>query len=307
MKYFPPMEVFQQETSSAVMGALLVHDVQNERSSAHPTTVLSNPMCLFTETAVHGGAWRCAYKFNSLGVPSALLGLIMNYVVPGYLALYNTVQFGGWSMVLFKCIMHAVNPKQGSLWSSAGYLLTSFQNLALLEAAHSILGMVSSPIGTTAVQLFSRVMLVHAIKYVPSIQKDSNMFLWFLCFAWSITEVVRYSFYACSTVKINISWLTFLRYTLFIALYPLGVLGEMGCIYTGAATLASPPTSNAPFLVRYYLHYLLRIPGGFWLTVVPAYVMGLPMLYGHMLQQRKKILGGGGGAAATTGSSKKRN
>eukprot|EP00906_Rhabdomonas_costata_P026566 RCo037856 len=301
MKYFPPMEVFQQETSSAVMMALLVYDVQNDRSSAQPGAALANPMNLFTETPFHGGVWRCAYKFGSLGTSSALLGLLVNMVVPGYLAAYNAVQLAGWGTVLARCVQRLVQgPSVGSLWSLMGSTLTTFQSLALLEGVHSALGMVSSPLMTTAIQLFSRLLLVQAIAYAPEVQPDSNTFLWCLSLAWSITEVVRYSFYALSSLKMSVPFLTYLRYTLFIVLYPLGVMGEMGCLYHGASTFAKlTGKGSPPVLVRYYLHYVMRVPMGYWLLIVPAYVLGLPMLYGHMLSQRKKVLGGsaGGGKA----------
>ena len=35
MHWFKPMEVFQQETSNAVMGALLLRDISDEKVHAH--------------------------------------------------------------------------------------------------------------------------------------------------------------------------------------------------------------------------------------------------------------------------------
>merc|ERR1719377_85285 len=39
MHYFRPMEIFNQETSNAVMGALLINDLRNPNSAANPDTV----------------------------------------------------------------------------------------------------------------------------------------------------------------------------------------------------------------------------------------------------------------------------
>ena len=76
MHHFAPMEVMYQETSNAVMGALLIHDTQNRDAPANPKSkrgrALRNPMELFTHGSFHGGVWRCAYRIGDIGVPSVL-------------------------------------------------------------------------------------------------------------------------------------------------------------------------------------------------------------------------------------------
>ena len=57
--------------------------------------------------------------------------------------------------------------------------------------------------------------------------------------AWSITEVIRYAFYALSLVRNTVpSVLVYLRYTTFYLLYPLGASSEALLI------LSSLPTTN---------------------------------------------------------------
>jgi very-long-chain (3R)-3-hydroxyacyl-CoA dehydratase len=57
--------------------------------------------------------------------------------------------------------------------------------------------------------------------------------------AWSITEVIRYAFYALSLVRSTVpSALVHLRYTTFYILYPLGASSEALLI------LSSLPTTN---------------------------------------------------------------
>ena len=49
-----------------------------------------------------------------------------------------------------------------------------------------------------------------------------------MLFAWSFTEVVRYSYYAYNLRGKGVpSWLIWLRYNTFYVLYPLGVASEM--------------------------------------------------------------------------------
>mmetsp|Transcript_15414 Transcript_15414/g.36423 ORF Transcript_15414/g.36423 Transcript_15414/m.36423 type:complete len:527 (-) Transcript_15414:136-1716(-) len=73
MHHFKPMEIFQQETSNAVMGALLIRDLRDTRSAAHPSRALNNPWELFADAAFHGGVWRMGYKMDSIGPAAAIL------------------------------------------------------------------------------------------------------------------------------------------------------------------------------------------------------------------------------------------
>merc|ERR1712137_327084 len=73
MPYFKPLEIFQQETSNAVMGALLIHDIRNKDSISNPSRKLNNPLELFSENSFHGGIWRCGYTVGSIGEVSVLV------------------------------------------------------------------------------------------------------------------------------------------------------------------------------------------------------------------------------------------
>ena len=56
---FPPIEVFEPDTSSHVMAAALLFDICFEESAAHPDTAnrSMNPIFLWTENCWHGGAF----------------------------------------------------------------------------------------------------------------------------------------------------------------------------------------------------------------------------------------------------------
>ncbi|CAE8660415.1 unnamed protein product, partial [Polarella glacialis] len=72
MPFFAPLEVFKQETTAALMTALLIADVvstSDSPSAKDPKTsaAQTNPLELFASESAHGGVWRCAYKLDSLG------------------------------------------------------------------------------------------------------------------------------------------------------------------------------------------------------------------------------------------------
>merc|ERR1712188_42650 len=76
MPFFEPMEIFDQETSNAVMAGLLLHDLNNRDSAAHPSFQLANPLQLFSYGSFHGGVWRCAYTVGSIGEVSVLIHFV---------------------------------------------------------------------------------------------------------------------------------------------------------------------------------------------------------------------------------------
>jgi hypothetical protein len=70
------VEVFEPETSSSLMAALLVHDLRNPKAAAHPNTMLSHPLGLFVDQAAHGGLWRLPWEPRSVLPLAALEGLV---------------------------------------------------------------------------------------------------------------------------------------------------------------------------------------------------------------------------------------
>ena len=69
------IEIFAPDTTSTLMAALLVHDLNTKPSSR------SHPERLFSDGAAHGGLWRAAYEPRSAlgiaalaGLPSVLVG-----------------------------------------------------------------------------------------------------------------------------------------------------------------------------------------------------------------------------------------
>lgn len=147
------------------------------------------------------------------------------------------------------------------------------QTLALLELLHALLGLSKSSVFVTTLQVASRLHMVWILwpRFPPS--HASPAFLGCV-FAWSIAEVVRSAYYAAGLVANeavviprSVSWL---RYSSFLVLYPMGVISELACI---APLLTS--TSALRFV--------------YW-PIAVAYLPGFPYLYGHMLRLRHRKL-----------------
>jgi hypothetical protein len=68
------IEIFEPETSRALMAALLVHDLRNPGAAARPETTLDHPFDLFADAAAHGGLWSVPYAPRSVLPLAALIG-----------------------------------------------------------------------------------------------------------------------------------------------------------------------------------------------------------------------------------------
>ena len=164
----------------------------------------------------------------------------------------------------------------GDLYASVELPLKVFQTAAVLEVLHALFGVVRAPIFTTFIQVLSRQLLLWAIVVPFPATHEMPRFATMLL-AWSVTEVVRYSFYGFALVLGSAPYpLVWLRYTLFFVLYPLGVGSELALIYACLPDLAA---------LGYRTVFI-------WIFI--AYVPGFAVLYTHMIAQRGKVIGGKG-------------
>ncbi|KAE8683349.1 nodulin-26 family protein [Hibiscus syriacus] len=131
-----------------------------------------------------------------------------------YLFAYNSLQAFGWTISLFRILTSfiATNSVNGA-YASAGDLICLLQTCAFLEVVHGAIGIVPSGVLFPLMQWSGRTHFLLAI----------------VC---RIPEVIRYSHYALNIFGGCPSWLTYLRYTTFIVLYPMGLApGEMWLMY----------------------------------------------------------------------------
>lgn len=191
---FRPYEVPGPETSNAVMGALLIHDLNAPDHAGRPGTRLANPQQIFSDGAFHGGAWRCGYAFDSIGAVAVVLYYLQRVLLRAYLVGYNAVQTFGWCTVALRVAAHLAVGATDAPWASFGEPLLFYQNLALLEVLHATLGAVRAPVVTTAAQIASRVAVVNVASAVVDVHTAWPLFV--VGLAWSATEVVRYSWCA---------------------------------------------------------------------------------------------------------------
>ncbi|BEI80385.1 hypothetical protein CcaverHIS002_0109140 [Cutaneotrichosporon cavernicola] len=200
------------------------------------------------------------------------------------------------------------------------------QTLAVLEVVHAALGWVRSPVGTVASQVASRLWAVWGVvEPVPSAR--TNPLFATMLFAWSVTEVIRYTFYFLALLNIDLYALNWCRYTFFLVLYPLGAGSEA---FLSFSTL--PPLRTLPYVPKVLgaMHNMLhsmpahfsralmktnpgrsllwsvararaaKSAGAVWAPIQIARLVlfviwwpGLYVLYTYMLKQRRKFFAKG--------------
>jgi very-long-chain (3R)-3-hydroxyacyl-CoA dehydratase len=108
--------------------------------------------------------------------------------------------------------------------------------------------------------------------------------------AWSATEVIRYSYFALNLSDSVPKPFTWLRYSSFFVLYPIGITSECYLIWSA---IEDARDQNPIYAYGLYAILLIYIPGKTlqrsWIEV-KADNIGSYILYTHMMAQRRKIM-----------------
>lgn len=137
-------------------------------------------------------------------------------------------------------------------------------------------GIVRSPLLTTAMQVLSRLLVIWPVLTGYPNATTPSAFYTSMLFAWSISEVIRYSYFVLKFQSAGVpDWLLWLRYNAFYALYPVGITSECILIWKASAVA----TEYAKW--------------AFW-TILVVYIPGSYILYTHMIAQRRRMMRGKG-------------
>jgi len=219
-----------------------------------------------------------------------------------YLVAFNVISALGWGYILVLTLLHMFNldgkaqpasspshlqplyQRATTLFYRVGAQTALVQTIAVLEVFHVLFGWVKSPLQTTVMQVSSRLFLIWGItEQFPVV--CSNPLYASMVLSWAMTEIIRYSFYACSLVGKSSFTLLYLRYTTFYILYLTGASSEAFLIY---ATLpAYSPFPGWPSWLQGMWKPTDYIRAGLFIIWWP----GLYTMYTYMVSQRRKVLG----------------
>ncbi|KAI3876902.1 hypothetical protein MKW92_030097 [Papaver armeniacum] len=203
-----------------------------------------------------------------------------------YLIAYNFLQALGWAVSLSRVMNSLVLTKSlNGAYNSAGDLIFFLQTLSFMEVLHGAIGLVPSGVLLPLMQWGGRThFLLAIVRRLDEVQELPSIFITF--FAWSISDIIRYSHYALNCAGYSPFWVTYLRYTAFIVLYPLGMaIGEMWIMYQ-ALPLIKEKNLYADFFNRFPFNYY-----SFVMAVLVCYPFLWLKLYLHLFKQRRSKLG----------------
>ncbi|XP_040270216.1 very-long-chain (3R)-3-hydroxyacyl-CoA dehydratase 3 [Bufo bufo] len=212
------------------------------------------------------------------------------YLKRGYLFMYNLVQFLGFSWIFVNMTVRLFILGKDSFYDTfhtMSDMMYFCQTLALLEIINPLIGLVKTGVVPALIQVLGRNFVLFIILGQLD-EMQSKVVVFFVFYQWSAIELVRYPFYMLACIDVHWKLLTWLRYTIWIPLYPLGGLSEAICIIqsivifteTGkfSLQLPSPLNVNISFSIFLYIYLVILF-------------LGLSINFRHMLKQRRKRLG----------------
>ncbi|XP_033018677.1 very-long-chain (3R)-3-hydroxyacyl-CoA dehydratase 2 [Lacerta agilis] len=204
-----------------------------------------------------------------------------------YLVIYNVVMTAGWLVIAVGLVRaYFTKGSYHNLYYSVEKPLKFFQTGAFVEILHCAIGIVPSSVVLTTFQVMSRVFMTWAIIHsVKEVQNEDCILLFVV--AWTITEIVRYSFYTFSLLNHLPYFIKWARYTLFLVLYPMGVLGELLTIYAALPYVRQSDLFSISLPNKYNFSFDYYT---FLILIMLSYIPLFPQLYFHMIHQRRKVL-----------------
>ncbi|XP_066592012.1 very-long-chain (3R)-3-hydroxyacyl-CoA dehydratase [Prorops nasuta] len=191
-----------------------------------------------------------------------------------YLVIYNLFQFVGFIYVVTVIGIKYYKDGTDSMketYSAVGNSMKFIHLLQFLEVMHPLFGYTKGSTLVSLLQVGGRAFVLFCmIDAEPRMQTKPVVFYLFL--VWSTVEVIRYPYYITQLLKVKIPFLTWLRYTIWIPLYPLGFMCEGIIILrnipyfeeTEKLSIALPNSYNFslyfPTVMRIYLLFF-SVPG----------------------------------------------
>lgn len=205
----------------------------------------------------------------------------------GYLFMYNLVQFLGFSWIFVNMTVRLFILGQDSFYDtfhSIADMMYFCQILAVAEIVNPAIGLVKTGVIPAVIQVVGRNVILFVI--FGSLEEMQNKaVVFFVFYLWSMIEIFRYPFYMLSCIDTEWKTLTWLRYTIWMPLYPLGVLAE------AVAVVQSLAIFNETRLFSINLPWPLRMSISFALILQIYLVfmfLGLFINFRHLYKQRIK-------------------
>lgn len=210
-----------------------------------------------------------------------------------YLVLYNFTCFCGFLYIV--SVLGVLVLKEGTTTLTGVYeavgdamqILVAIQNL---EFIHATLGFTRGNLLATCMQLFGRNFILFAL-VAPEPRLHIHPVVFHLFLVWSAVEIIRYPNYILALYKKENVFLMWLRYTIWIPLYPIGFFCEAVIMYKSILyldqnqrfSLTMPNAFNFTFSLAAFVRVYLLV------FFLPGIYTLLSIMYKSRKQKLAKI------------------
>ena len=213
-----------------------------------------------------------------------------------YLILYSLVQLIGTLSVVISIVRYNVDHWKGYGWnelpipgsySMGEPMMKVVMILQFLEIVHCLTGLTrGSPIAPI-VQVGFKAFIFHVLM-ITEPRVHGNRSTGALLFIWCLADALRYPFYLMQLMDKSIHILTWIRYSAWIILYPLGISLEAVVTYQNFDYLIQSGRLSFPLPNRLNVSFHI-------VTFLKAYLyfgifLGSYTMLRYMWNQRKKVL-----------------
>ncbi|XP_041652411.1 very-long-chain (3R)-3-hydroxyacyl-CoA dehydratase [Cheilinus undulatus] len=205
----------------------------------------------------------------------------------GFLFVYNLVQFLGFSWIFVNMTVRLFIFGKDSLYDTfhtISDVMFFCQSLAAVEVLNAAFGVVRTGVIPTLIQVVGRNFILFII--FGSLEEMHNKpVVFFVFYLWSTIEIFRYPFYMLGCCNTEWKTLTWLRYTVWIPLYPLGVLAEAVAVIQSISIFDETKLFSMPLPEA----ISTSISFSFFLRVYLVLMfLGLFINFRHLYKQRKR-------------------
>jgi very-long-chain (3R)-3-hydroxyacyl-CoA dehydratase len=208
-----------------------------------------------------------------------------------YLSCYNAFMFCGFLYAFLKLTINYSREQAEFIpeaFMTVGSIFKFLQLISILEVLNPLFGFTKGSVFEATIQVGGRlIFLFVVIDAEPRMQDKPVVF--YLLLVYASIEIVRYPYYLFRVYDMDVGILTWLRYTMWVPLYPAGFICE------GVVAFSSIPyfeeTEMYSVILPNKLNFSFYFP-----TLIRAYLLigFFPLLYtqmGHMYKLRCKRLG----------------
>jgi very-long-chain (3R)-3-hydroxyacyl-CoA dehydratase len=211
----------------------------------------------------------------------------INLMYSSYLACYNLGMFLAHFYVLLSLLYGYVTVGREyteRFWDAHRAQLIVCTALQYFDVFHAFMGIIKSDVKTSLIQVTGRLAILYIIDGNPQIHTAVSSFA--LAVTYFSIEMFRYPFYTLSSLKLELWPISWLRYNMWIPLYPTGLFLELITMIrsvpyyytTGKYGFSLPNAVNCSFNFGVFLAVF----------VVTAFPLIAYKLLLHMHRQRKK-------------------